>query len=66
MRRITVQFWQLETWTAFKECGQGGEGIRLERAYDSAAICFKAFVTLSLTTSPWVLTADVFGTDVFH
>jgi hypothetical protein len=32
----TIQFPHLDTWKVYKECGDGGVGIRLASVYESA------------------------------
>jgi len=64
----TVQFWLLEIWKVFKECGQDEVDIHLARVDDSATTtCAKALTPHIRMTlpAPTVLVVNVFGTD-FH
>jgi hypothetical protein len=62
----TVQFPYLDTWKVFKECGEGGVGIRLASVCDSAnTTSSKTLVTYIRVTVPAPnVAASVFGTGI--
>jgi hypothetical protein len=68
LAKVTVQFPYLDTWKVFKECGEGGLGIRLASIYDSAnTIGSKTHITyFRVTVAAADVAADVFGTDIIH
>jgi hypothetical protein len=64
-----VQFPYFDAWKVFKECGEGGVGIRLGIVYDSANTTgSKTLITYVSLVMPAanVVAADIFGTGIVH
>jgi hypothetical protein len=65
----TVHFPYLDTWKVFKECGEGGVGIRLTSVCDSAnttrSKTLIAYINVTVSARN-VVAADVFGTGIMH